>query len=71
MSKVVVIGVAGESGLWLADLENGTVTRLGDDLSGTLASAAALRKEGATVVKGVDFALAASSAQNISSSHFE
>jgi hypothetical protein len=71
MSKVVVIGVEGEAGLWLADLEKGTVTQLGDELSGAMASAASLRKEGATIIKGVDFALAAASAADVAISHHE
>ena len=71
MSKVVVIGVAGEAGLWLADLDIGTVTPLGEDLSGAMASAAALRNEGVTVIKGIDFALAAASAADVAKSHHE
>ncbi|WP_137128993.1 hypothetical protein [Rhizobium sp. FY34] len=71
MSKVVVIGVKGETGLWLADLEQGTVVPLKEELSGALASAAELRKDGATVVKGIDFALAASSATVIFSGVYE
>lgn len=71
MANVVVIGISGESGLWLADLAAGTVTQLPQPLSGQLASAEALRRSGAAVVKGVDFAVAVSSAGPVFSGHFD
>ncbi|OBZ94950.1 hypothetical protein ADU59_14225 [Pararhizobium polonicum] len=71
MAKVVVIGIPGESGLWLADLTAGTVTQLPKPLSGELATAESLRHSGGAVVKGVDFAVAVSSADQVFSGHFE
>lgn len=61
MAKVVVIGITGEAGLWMVDLKSGTVTPF-ESPEGELAKTAALRKVGATVVKGVDFAIAVSTA---------
>lgn len=70
MSGVVVFGVAGEDDLWMADLKAGTVARL-DAVTGELAQAAGLRKPGGTVVKGVDFAVAVSSADEVFAGHFD
>lgn len=66
MAKVVVLGVPGEAGLWLADLEAGTVTQLAAPSEGPLSAANGLRAGGVTVTKGVDFAVAVSSAANVS-----
>ncbi|MCY1370782.1 hypothetical protein D9M69_578880 [compost metagenome] len=65
-TQVVVFGVEGDDGLWLADLEAGTVTRIVDPLTGALASANEHRNAGATVVKGVNFAVRANSAGSVS-----
>lgn len=65
MAKVVVIGIAGESGLWLADLDAGTVTPIKDAPSGDLGAAVALSKQGITVTKGVSLAVTASSAAQV------
>jgi hypothetical protein len=70
MTEVVVFGVAGETGLWLADLKAGTVKPL-DAVTGDLAKAADLRKFGGAFVKNVDFAVGVSSAKEVFSGHFE
>lgn len=70
MTKVVVIGIAGEPGLWLADLGNGTVRPL-DSVTGDLATANGLRSKGGTIVKDVDLAVAVSSADEVFSGHFD
>lgn len=70
MAKAVVFGVAGEAGLWIADLEAGTVKPL-DPLTGDLAKAADIRKTGGTFVKKVDFAIAVSAAAAAFSGHVE
>ncbi|AIC28554.1 MULTISPECIES: hypothetical protein [Rhizobium] len=69
MTKVVIIGIPGETGLWLADLDAGTVTPLNP--TGDLATASNLRKAGGIIVKGVDLAVAVSSAQVALSGHFD
>ncbi|WP_064684912.1 hypothetical protein [Rhizobium bangladeshense] len=69
MAKVVVIGIPGEAGLWLADLDAGTVTPLNP--TGDLATVSSLRKAGGTFVKGVDLAVAVSSAQVALSGHVD
>ncbi len=67
MAKVVVIGLPGEDGLWIADFGAGTVTALAAPTSGALKQANDLRAGGATVVKGVDLAVAVSSTADVAS----
>ena len=62
MGKVVLIGLPGEPGLWIADTKAGTVVPF-DAAEGTaLATANELRNGGAVVVKGVNLALAVDAA---------
>ena len=70
MATVVVLGIEGEPGLWLADLTNGTVKPL-DSVTGDLAVANNLRLQGGTIVKRVDFAVAVSSADKVFSGVFD
>lgn len=70
MAKVVVIGIPGETGLWLADLDNGTVRPL-NSVTGELASVNALRKPGSAFVKNVDLAVAVSSADVVFGGHVD
>jgi hypothetical protein len=70
MATAVVFGIAGEAGLWVADLDAGTVKPL-DAATGDLAKAADIRKAGGTFVKKVDFAVAVSSAKAVFSGHVE
>jgi hypothetical protein len=58
MSKIIVIGLPGEAGLYLADIEAGTVVPFDVPANGALASANDIRKAGGAVVKGVDLAVA-------------
>ncbi|NKJ91163.1 hypothetical protein GFM14_05985 [Rhizobium leguminosarum bv. viciae] len=69
MAKVVIIGIPGEVGLWLADLGAGTVKPVNP--TGDLGTANDLRKAGGTFVKGVDLAVAVSSAQVALSGHVD
>ncbi|MGE6740297.1 hypothetical protein ACQKGC_08505 [Allorhizobium pseudoryzae] len=71
MSKVVVLGISGEASLWFVDLENLTVSQVADPVEGELGKAVALRSAGAVVSKGVDFAVAVSSMEDIAQGHFE
>ncbi|MFC3074539.1 hypothetical protein [Shinella pollutisoli] len=66
MARIVVLGIAGEDGLWVADLDAGTVTGVDAPTGGDLKKADDLRKAGATVVKGVNLAALASSADAVS-----
>jgi len=66
MARLVVLGVAGDDGLWLADLDAGTITQIGAPATGALKAADDLRKAGATVVKGVNLAALATSADAVS-----
>ncbi|ASW10030.1 hypothetical protein [Rhizobium sp. 11515TR] len=71
MAGAVLIGIKGEKGLWLADLEKGTVVRYTRRLSGDLAKAEAWRAKGVRVEKDVDFAVALTSASVVASGLLE
>lgn len=66
MARLVVLGVQGDDDLWLADLDAGTITKIGAPTTGALKAADDLRKAGATVTKGVNLAALASSADAVS-----
>lgn len=66
MAKIVVLGIAGEEGLWVADLDAGTITQVAPPTGGDLKKADDLRKTGAVVVKGVNLAALAKSADSVS-----
>lgn len=71
MAKVIVLGVAGEEGLWIADLENGTVLPLDVATSDALSSATALRKAGCVITKNVDVAIAVTAGTDVASGVLE
>ena len=71
MAGAVLIGITGKEGLWLADLDKGTVVPYTQPLSGDLATAAGWRASGITAEKGVDFAVAISQASAVASGLFE
>ena len=71
MAKVVVLGVSGDNGLWLVDIDARTVTPLQVPASGDLATAVQQRDAGGTFIKNVDFAVAVSSAQVVFSGHVD
>lgn len=66
MARLVVLGVQGDDGLWVADLDAGTVTSIGVPAGGALKAADDLRKAGASVIKGVNLAALATSADAVS-----
>ncbi|MXN53812.1 hypothetical protein GR158_22170 [Shinella sp. AETb1-6] len=66
MAKIVVLGVEGDAGLWIADLDAGTVSKITSPATGDLKAADDLRKAGAVVVKGVNLAALAKSADSVS-----
>ncbi len=61
MTRIVVLGMKGEDGLWVADLDAGTVTQIAVPASGNLKAADDLRKAGATITVGVNLAALAAS----------
>ncbi|KXF75818.1 hypothetical protein ATN84_17820 [Paramesorhizobium deserti] len=67
MAQVVVLGLAGTADLWLVDFDAGTVTPVQPSSGSSLGQAVDLRNAGATIVKGIDFAVKASSASSIAS----
>ena len=66
MARIVVLGVQGDDALWVADLDAGTVTQIGAPTTGALKAADDLRKAGASVIKGVNLAALATSADAVS-----
>ncbi len=71
MANVVIIGIAGESELWIADLAAGTVTKVPAPSTGALQTANELRNNGATVTKGVNLAVLAASAASVSGGYMD
>jgi hypothetical protein len=71
MTRVVVIGVKGEEGLWVVDLGAGTVTPLHPPRAGTLKAVVDLRASGASIIKGVDLAVTVKAADSAFSGHFD
>ncbi|TWB13548.1 hypothetical protein FBZ99_105419 [Rhizobium sp. ERR 1071] len=71
MAGAVLIGIKGEKGLWLADLEKGTIVRYTRRLTGDLGRAESWRAKGVRVEKGVDFAVALKSVGDIASGLYE
>ena len=71
MTKVVVISVEGEKGLWVADLGRGTVMPLSVPKAGALAEAAALAARGSVITKGVNLAVAVKSADSVAAGHYD
>jgi hypothetical protein len=71
MAGAVLLGIKGQEGLWLVDLEKGTVVRYTRRLSGDLAKAASWRAKGVRVEKDVDFAVALKSASSAASGLYE
>lgn len=65
MSKVVVLGLEGESGLWVADLDAGTVTAVAADVADHL------RKAGEIAPRGVSFATVAQTAVPLSGGFYD
>jgi hypothetical protein len=71
MSNVVIIGIAGENELWVADLDAGTVTKIPEPTVGALQAANDLRNKGATVTKGVNLAVLATSAVAVAGGYMD
>jgi hypothetical protein len=71
MANVVVFGLIGEPDLWIADLESGTVRKIDPPSTGALKAADDLRRSGASVSKGVNLALLASSSDAVASGQFD
>ena len=71
MAKLIILSVAGESQLYAADLEAGTVVPVTGQPTGELASLITLTQSGAVVTKGVKAAIALESSSSIASSFHE
>lgn len=71
MSKLVVLGVAGEAGYWLVDLDAGTVSSLPDTEKEPFAFSEAARSKGAKLVAGIDLAVALGTQDGAFSGRFD
>jgi len=71
MATVVVISVEGEEGLWIADLNAGTVLPLPPPKSGGLKVVTDLRATGSTVTRGVNVAVTVKSVEAALSGHYD
>ncbi len=71
MSKVVVLGVEGEDGFWLADFEAGTLTKIDDAAEDAFAFAARSRQSGEPLVRGVKFAIVTNNGEDPASGHVD
>ncbi|MDL2402969.1 hypothetical protein [Rhizobium mayense] len=67
----VVIGIPGDPQLYLADLKAGTVTPLAPQAQSSIHAADQLRHAGATIVKGVNLAVAVGSVDKAASGVFD
>ncbi|MBB4567994.1 hypothetical protein [Rhizobium leucaenae] len=67
----VVIGIPGDPQLYLADTQAGTVTPLAPQAQSALHAADQLRQSGATIVKGVNLAVAVGGAEKAASGVFD
>lgn len=71
MAKVVVLGLSGEEGLWIADLEAGTVVPMSAEDSGKMQPVMNMRKAGTSINRGVDFAVSIQTADDSASGLYE
>nr|WP_298099030.1 hypothetical protein [uncultured Shinella sp.] len=65
MSKIVVLGLEGEDGIWVADLDAGTVAAV------TGSAANAFRKADKAFVSGIKFAAVAETATSLSGGFYD
>lgn len=71
MSKVVVLGVEGEEGFWLADFEAGTLTKIDDASNDAFAFVARSRQSGEPLVRGVKFAVVTNNGEDPAGGHVD
>lgn len=71
MARVVILGITGEQGLWVVDLDAGTAAPLTNSPDSTLQPIVNLRASGATVTRGVNVAVSVASADVAYSGHFD
>ncbi|MCZ4092953.1 hypothetical protein [Sinorhizobium psoraleae] len=71
MARVIVISMAGEEGLWVVDLDAGSVVPLDPPKAGGLNTVTDLRASGTIVTKGVDMAVVVTSAEAAFAGHYD
>ncbi|WP_457584432.1 hypothetical protein [Ensifer canadensis] len=71
MAKVAILGLVGEEGFYIVDLEAGTVAPMTVPAKGALQTVVDLQKAGGSVIKGVSVAISVTSAEDISNGRFD
>lgn len=71
MAKVAILGFVGEEGLYIVDLAAGTVAPMTTRVTGALQAVVDVQKAGGSVIKGVNVAVAVTSAEDISNGRFD
>lgn len=71
MANFVVIGITGDTQLYLADLSAGTISPLAPQPGSPLSTIDQLRNAGATVTRGVNLAVTVGSASDAASGRFD
>ncbi|MGF6177780.1 hypothetical protein [Ensifer sp. 4252] len=71
MAKLAILGFAGEEGLYIVDLEAGTVAPMTVPVKGALQTVVDLQRAGGAVIKGVSVAVSVTSAEDISNGRFD
>lgn len=71
MAKVAILGFAGEEGLYVVDLEAGTVAPITTPIKGALQAVVDVQKAGGSVIRGVNVAVSVTSAEDISNGRFD
>lgn len=65
MSKIVVLGLEGEAGLWVADIKAGTITAVASQ------AAEELRRTALIAPRGVSFATVAEASEPLSGGYMD
>jgi hypothetical protein len=60
MAKFTVLGLSGETGFWLVDFDNGTVTAMPDTVTEPFGYSTDARSKNAVLTAGVDLAVTVS-----------
>ncbi|MBB4065028.1 hypothetical protein [Gellertiella hungarica] len=65
MAKVILIGLPGDTAVWMVDLDQKSVIQLPEDLARQVA------QEGRPIIRGVDYAVAVDQQSPIASGKFD
>ncbi|WP_112812319.1 hypothetical protein [Ensifer sp.] len=71
MAKVAILGFVGEAGLYVVDIDAGTVAPLTAPVKGGLQAVVDVQNAGGSVIRGVNVAVSVDSAEDISNGRFD